>query len=182
MGMLFEKEYSFRGVHAERVIKLTAQFGEKSTLKLFASNVNVYTISPIVGFLYQRTPELDKTTNGEVTKIFPNELSNHLIDLKYSYQLIMLLDKKNESSFDERLNKAFRYYGNGSEQTLADEQLFEQYVRGGVDVLYEKLIENAINPEDYIKNLYDFMEEFNDRYNSVVTNDSIFELCSLARS
>lgn len=180
--MLFEKEYSFRGIHAEKVIKLTAQFDEKSTSKLFASNVNVYKIAPIIGFLYQRKAELDKTPNGETTKIFPNELSNHLTDLKYSYQLIMLLDKKNEASFDERLNKAFRYYGNESEQTLADEQLFEQYVRGGIDVLYEKLIENAINPDDYLKNLYDFMEEINDRYNSVVTSDSILELCRLARS
>ena len=181
--MLFEKEYSFRGIYAEKVIKLTAQFDEKTTSKLFSSNVNVYKTAPIVGFLYQRKPEINKMMQGEkTTKIFPNELSNHLIDLKYSYQLIMLLDKKNESSFDERLNKAFRFYGNESEQTLADEQLFESYVRGGVDVLYEKLIENALKPEDYIKRLYDFMEEFNDRYNAAVTSEDILDLCKLARS
>jgi len=176
--MLFDKEYTFYGIHAEKVRKLTFQFDEKNN-SIFLSNVNVYKTAPIIGFLYQRKAELDKTPEIKPTKIFLNEILNHLNDLKYSYQLIMLLDTKNESSFEERVNKAFRYYGNESEQTLADEQLFEQYVRGGIDVLYEKLIENAVNPEDYLKNLYDFMEEINDRYNSVITDDSILELCRL---
>ncbi len=176
--MLFDKEYTFYGIHAEKVRKLTFQFDKKNN-SIFLSNVNVYKTAPIIGFLYQRKAELDKTPEIKPTKIFLNEMLNHLNDLKYSYQLIMLLDTKNESSFEERVNKAFRYYGNESEQTLADEQLFEQYVRGGIDVLYEKLIENAVNPEDYLKNLYDFMEEINDRYNSVITDDSILELCRL---
>lgn len=179
--MLFEKEYSFRGIHAEKVNKLTAQFDSNGTAKLFTRNIDVYIIAPLIGFLYGRKVEIDKS-NNETTKIFPEQLSKEQTNLKYNYQLIMLLDKKNDTSFDERLNKAFRYYGNDSEQTLNDENLFEQYVRGGVDVLYEKLIERAIKAEDYIKNLYDFMEEFSERYNAAVTSDSIFELCRLARS
>ena len=66
------------------------------------------------------------------------------------------------------------------EEAKPDEELFEQYVRGGVDILYEKLIESATIPEDYIKNLYDFMEEFDDRYN--VSAEGISDLCNLARS
>lgn len=177
--MLFDKEYSFKGSHAEKVIKLTAQFGNNSTSKLFSRNIDVYNIAPLIGFLYGRKADIDKTS-GETTKIFPQQLSNELTNLKYNYQLIMLLDKKNEASFDERLNKAFRYYG--CEQTEADEKVFNNYVLGGVDVLYEKLMENATVSEDYIRNLYNFMEEFNERYNDAVSYDSIMELCKLARS
>lgn len=176
---MFDKEYSFRGLHAEKVIKLTAQFDANSAAKLFSRNIDVYMIAPLIGFLYGRKADLDKSSN-ENTKIFPQQLSNELTNLRYIYQLIMLLDKKYEPSFDERLNKAFRYYG--SEQAQVDEQLYEQYVLGGVDVLFEKLIENATVAEDYVKNLYDFMEEFNERYNKSVTSDSIIELCNLARS
>ena len=59
----------------------------------------------------------------------------------------------------------------------ADEERFDSYVRGGVDVLYEKLIEGATDPEDYINNLFEFVEEFQDRFNSEVSNDDILQLC-----
>lgn len=173
---MFDKEYSFRGKHAEKVIKLTSKFDENS--QLFARNFDVYMIAPIIGFLYGRKSVLDK--NGETTKIFPEILIREQPNLKFNYRLIMLLDKENERNFEERVNKAFRYYG--SEKAINDEELYELYVRGGIDVLYEKLIETANNSEDYLKNLYDFMEEIEERYNNTVTTDSILDLCRLARN
>ena len=56
----------------------------------------------------------------------------------FIYRLIMLLDKEHEADFNERINKAFRYYD--SEKAVVDEELFESYVRGGVDVLYENCL------------------------------------------
>jgi hypothetical protein len=181
MKMLFEKEYSFRGSHAEKVIKLTAQFDSNSSSKLFNRNIDVYIIAPLIGFLYGRKSEQDKSTN-DTTKIFPEQLVREQTLLKYNYQLIILLDKKNETSFDERLNKAFRYYGNNTDQTIADEQLYEQYVLGGVEILFEKLIDGSTTPEDYTKKLYDFMEEFDERYNNSISSEKILDLCALARS
>lgn len=175
---MFNKEYSFRGSHAEKVMQLTAQFDSTSSAKLFYRNIDVYLIAPIIGFLYGRKANIDKTSDS-TTKIFPQQLTNELTNLRYNYQLIVLLDAVNENSFDERLNKAFRYYD--SEESKEDEALYEQYVLGGVDILYEKLIENASTSEDYIEKLYDFLEEFDERYNQAITSDSIIELCNLAR-
>lgn len=173
---MFDKEYSFKGSHAERVVRLTAKFDQEN--QLFSRNFDVYTIAPIVGFLYGRKANLDK--GSETTKIFPDILMREQPNLKFNYMLIMLLERDNEPNFDERVNKAFRYYG--SEKAQSDERLFEQYVRGGVDVLYEKLIETASNSDDYLKNLYDFLEEFDERYNQSISTDSILDLCRLARS
>ena len=172
---MFDKEYSFRGTHAEKVIKLTAKFDE--TTSLFERNFDVYMMAPIVGFLYGRKADLDKSSD-ETTKIFPDILMREKDDLMFNYRLIMLLDRNNEPDLDKRIDKAFRLYG--KEEAKPDEELYEQYVRGGVDVLYEKLIKNATTPEEYITNLYDFMEEFDDRYN--VSAEGIADLCSLARS
>ena len=172
---MFDKEYSFRGRHAERVNKLTAKFDEST--KLFERNFDVYIMAPIVGFLYGRKADIDKSTD-ETTKIFTEMLMKEKPNLMFNYRLIMLLDKNNEPELEKRIDKAFRLYE--KEEAKPDEELFEQYVRGGVDILYEKLIENANSPEDYIKNLYDFMEEFDDRYN--VSAEGISDLCSLARS
>lgn len=173
---MFDKEYSFRGKHAEKVNKLTAKFDDEN--RLFTRNFDVYMVAPIIGFIYGRKEDLDKGT--ETTKIFPDILMKEQPNLKFNYRLIVLLDKENEPNFDERINKAFRYYG--SEQAKGDELLFEQYVRGGVDVLYEKLIETANSSDDYLKNLYDFLEEFDERYNQAISTDSILDLCRLARS
>ncbi len=173
---MFDKEYSFRGKHAERVIKLTSKFDNYN--QLFARNIDVYIIAPIVGFLYGRKADLDK--GAETTKIFAETLIKEQSNLKFNYRLIMLLDENNEPNLEERINKAFRYYS--SERSKNDEELYEQYVRGGVDVLYEKLIENAKNSNDYLKNLYDFLEEFEERYNQAISTESILDLCRLARS
>jgi hypothetical protein len=173
---MFDKEYSFRGTHAEKVIKLTAKFDKDN--QLFSRNFDVYMVAPIIGFLYGRKADLDKGV--ETTKIFPDILMREQQNLKFNFMLIMLLDKENESNFDERVNKAFRYYG--TEKAQSDEQLYDQYVRGGVDLLFEKLIESASNNEDYLKNLYDFLEEFDERYNQSISSDSILDLCRLARS
>lgn len=173
---MFDKEYSFRGAHAKKVIKLTAKFDSNN--QLFMRNYDIYVMAPIVGFLYGRKADLDK--EGETTKIFPDILIRGEADLKFNYRLIMLLDKNNELDLEERINKAFRQYDSPKAKT--DEELYDDYVRGGVDLLYEKLILNANNSDDYLKNLYDFMDEFNERYNQKVSTDSILDLCRLAKN
>ena len=175
---MFDKEYSFKGTHAEKVNKLTAKFDDKN--QLFKRNLDVYMMAPIVGFLYQRKSESNNGDGSQKpTKIFPQQLIENGDDLASTYRLIMLLDKKNAESIDERVDKAFRLFN--SPQAENDEKLYEQYVLGGVDVLYEKLIEPATNTEDYLKNLYDFMEEMDDRYNQSIDVDQISELCRLAK-
>ena len=175
---MFDKEYSFRGSHAEKVSRLTAEFDNKGN-KLFARNYDVYLIAPIVGFLYGVKADLDRD-GGKDTKIFPDILMKNKDDLLFNYRLIMLLDKNYESNIDDRVNKAFRYYGD--EKAKADEELYEQYVRGGVDKLYEKLIEAAKNSEDYLRNLYYFMDEVDDRYNRAISTESILDLCRLNKN
>ena len=49
------------------------------------------------------------------------------------------------------------------------------------NILYEKLIESATSTEDYLKNLYDFMEDMDDRYNQTIDADQISALCRLAK-
>ena len=85
----------------------------------------------------------------------------------------MLLDSSYESNEEERLDKAFRYIGKRPE----DEARFDEYVRGGIDVLYEKLIEGKGEPDDYVKRLYDFLEEIQERFNDDVDVDSLMALC-----
>ena len=172
---IFSGDYYFRGSHADKVTRLTSAFG-KTNKSLFNRNLDVYLLAPIVGFLYTRTADLE--SSSRTTNVLYDAMSKELTTLWFNYRLIMLLDKKHEPDFDKRVDKAFRIYG--KPQAVPDEERYEAYVRGGVDILYEKLIEPSNTEEDYLNNLFDFMEEFENRYGQ--NTDEIVDLCRLARS
>lgn len=175
---MFDKQYRFRGIHAYKVDRLTAVFETTSKAKLFSRNIDLYVNAPLIGFLYGRTAELDNTKNPATNEPYnENIMGDRVIysaeDLMFNFRLIMLLDKEYEPDENKRIDKAFRHMGKDPN----DEARFDSYVRGGIDVLYEKLIEDASEPEDYVSNLFEFVEDFQDRFNSDVSVDEVMKLC-----
>ncbi len=175
---MFDKQYRFRGRHAEEVDRLTGIFENNSKAKLFAKNVDIYINAPLIGFLYGRMSDIDDTKNPESGKayeqsVFDEQVIRYSEELIFNFRLIMLLDTHYESDPDKRIDKAFRYMG----EDPKDEEHFNSYVRGGIDVLYEKLIENSETPDDFVNHLYDFVEEFQDRFNKQVTGEDLVALC-----
>lgn len=139
---------------------------------------DVYANAPLIGFLYGRTADLDDTKNSETGQVYnQNVMGDRVIysgdELQYNFWLIMLLDANYEPDEEKRIDKAFRHYG----QDPADEERFDSYVRGGIDVLYEKLVEGENTPEAFANRLYEFIDEFNDRFNSEISTDDILQLC-----
>ena len=176
---MFDKQYRFKGRHAIRVDKLTSVFEPASKAKIFDRNIDIYTNAPLVGFLYRRLAEADDERNPEAGQIYnENVMGDRVIqskeELLFNFRLIMLLDFDYESEADKRINKAFRHMG----EDPADEERFDSYVRGGIDVLYEKLIEGANSPNDYIDNLYEFLDEFQERLNASINSDELLSLCA----
>lgn len=175
---MFDKQYRFKGRHALRVDQLTGAFDEISKAKLIDRNVDVYANAPLIGFLYGRTADLDDTKNPETGQVYNQSVMGDRViysseELQFNFRLIMLLDANYEPDVDKRIDKAFKHMG----EDPADEERFDSYVRGGVDVLYEKLIEGSNDSGDYINRLYEFIEEFNDRFNSEINPDDILKLC-----
>lgn len=175
---MFDKQYRFKGRHALRVDQLTGVFDELSKAKLIDRNVDVYANAPLIGFLYGRMADLDDTKNLETGQVYnQNVMGDRVIysssELQYNFWLIMLLDSNYEPDEEKRIDKAFRRYG----QDPVDEEHFDSYVRGGIDVLYEKLVEGENTPEAFANRLYEFVEEFNDRFNSEINRDDILQLC-----
>ena len=173
--MLFTKDYHFYGKHANAVKQLTAQFDKEH--KIFETNMAVYKLAAIVGFLYNRKANLDNTkTDGQVseTRIFAEKMIKERNNLEFTYRLIMLLDKDYEPDLDKRVNKAFRDYANEPQEDI---ERFEQYVRGGVEVLHEKIYVPSTQPEDYINNLYDLILDVESHWHDRISSENILELC-----
>ena len=52
-----------------------------------------------------------------------------------------------------------------------------KFVKKFIDVLYEKLVEGDSTPEAFANRLYEFIDEFNERFNSEISSDDILQLC-----
>ena len=162
---MFDKSnYQFTGKHGEIVKKLTQEIDEKSKFQIFKRNVDVLFIAPIVGFLWNRRSEKDTSQfdGDDNKKINFEQLSKNKDIINTNYQLIMLLHDKEKVSSEERLNRAFRY-GNKDKEKEECDRIFESYLLGGIEVLNEKILSNAVDINDYIANMYDFINEYNDR-------------------
>ena len=162
---MFDKQYRFRGSHAERVTKLTSQFESISGTKVFERNVDVLCDAPLIGFLYNRRADLDNTKNPTTNEVYnTNVMGDRVIysseEMLFNFRLIMLLDSAYEPDAQKRIDKAFRMH------TPED-------VRGGVDVLYEKLVEGATSTDDFVNRLSDFVTDFEERFNEDISDDEM---------
>jgi len=99
--------------------------------------------------------------------ILKDQMINAKDNLVFNMQLILLLDKDYEPDEEKRIDKAFRHFGKDEK----DFELFESYVLGGIEVLYQKLIENAGKSDDFIDKLTSFTDEINSRYYSEIDKD-----------
>ena len=174
---MFENDYVFKGKHANMVTRLTSEIDSETKFKLFDRNVDVLIIAPIVGFLYGRTARRDESVQTDnVKKINYQQMSNEADNLKFNYQLIMLLHEKDKIEIEQRLNRAFRYTKDSPEIEECY-KIYEQYILGGIEVLDEKLLVDATNVDDYINNIYNFINDYNDRYNKTISEEDILKLC-----
>lgn len=168
MADLFKSQVRFYGKHGQYLEALTpgnekvndASLPDIQKNKyLFSTVVDIYAVAPLVGYLYQRKAPRD---GGDSNKnIFEGALANHYDKLMFTYQLLMILDKGSEPDLNERIRRAF----NANDALVAKGmEVFNDYARGGIEVLYENLIESAATPEDLARNLVDFIDDYNDKF------------------
>ena len=168
MAELFRSQVRFFGKHGQYLEALTPSNDKAKQRELpdieknkylFDTVVDVYAIAPLVGFLYQRKAERD---GGESNKnIMEGALATHYDKLIFSYELLMILDKSSEPDLNERIRRAFQA---NDELTASGLAVFNDYARGGIEVLYEELIASASSPESLANNLIDFVDDFNDKF------------------
>ncbi|SJZ77853.1 hypothetical protein [Selenihalanaerobacter shriftii] len=166
---MFEKSFSFSGKHANYVKDLV----DLDEANLLNRNIDVFILAPVIGFLYGRTAERD---NGNTTtKIFTEQLLREQTKINFVYRLIMLLGGEDSLSVADKMDRAFRESDEG-EALERNMEIFESYLLGGVEYLHEKLYEENLNREDYINNLYEFVNDFNSDLESRVENEDISEI------
>ena len=114
---MFERDYNFKGKHANIVTQLTTEIDSDTKFKLFERNIDVLIIAPIVGYLYGKMSKRDDEgpATDNVKKINFDQMNRESKTLNFNYELIMLLHNKDKLSIEDRLDNAFRY-NSGTEE------------------------------------------------------------------
>ena len=176
---MFDKEISFTGKHAIYLRQLAkGNTTDKNSLQkewVFQYNYEVLLAAPMIGFLRSRKSQKD-TSTSVTNKIFSDVLNKIRDDLELNYRLIMLLDNKDKIPVEERLNRAFRYDRDLEKRKPGDE-IFWDYVRGGIEILYEEFVEKTGSEEENIQHLYEFIEKFQFVHLTQLDTDAIYKLC-----
>lgn len=175
--MMFDKQFRFTGTHADKVAALLNEIDDTGA-SLFDSAMRLYLTAAKVGFIYKQKGE--KNSNSQVPgfdkSIFAEQMLKIQEECKWILRMILLLDESYEPDKEKRLDKAFRELGKDEN----DLKLFERYMLGGVDVLYEKLIKDTTSSTDFLNNVFFFIDDYNEIVNDGLTGDVILELCEKA--
>ncbi len=175
---LFSRTVTITGKHAVYMKALTNKFDTNLKQGFFKRNLDVYLIAPIVGKIYNRKADPDYSIE-EDTKIFLEQLNGEIENLFFNYRLIVFLEDRSNTDIEERCNRAFRYDKNMEKRSYGD-KVYNSYVLGGIEFLYEKLIGNDTNTDILIENSFNFMDEYNELYKEDYEISKLFELCNLS--
>lgn len=160
--MFFDREYVFKGKHAQYVIELKNA--------IFNRNIDVLILAPVIGLVYDRKSTVDYSEefSNTTTKIFAEQMTNENEKILFNYRLCMLLSDENNEQ--EKIENAFKYYtGNDAEHLEIFERnikIYNSYILGGVEVLYELLLKGNKefngdpNNEAYRKKVISDVTEF----------------------
>ncbi len=157
---MFENDINLYGKHATYIKYLV------NDAKIYLRYVDVYMNAAVLGFLNGKKSNKDNTSNDQA-RIYADALVREKRNLDFIYRLIMLLDDTDNPYEEEKVNKAFRYDSQIKTEKDKDNLnnnllIFNSYVLGGIEFLFEKYTNGCSNRDDYIDRIFDNTMEFKD--------------------
>lgn len=165
------KSYSFTGKHAKYMELLVGEDKDNPDVfhpKFFERNIDVMFAAALVGFRQNTLGKIDSFGNVEKRTINVEQILKNAKTIQFLYRLIVLLNKVDNASTEDKLKTAFGQNTeivddgeNRQTQTtldLQEERLFFDYILGGIEYLYDNLINNGNS--DPIENIHQLIQDF----------------------
>jgi len=171
---MFENDYTINGIYATHLKYLV------NDAKVFTRYIDVYMNAAIIGFLHGRSDKKDNSSQDRA-RIYADAFATERLNCDFIYRLIMLLDGTTELSTQQRLDRAFRDDSQKeSEYTKVvhakNMDLFNSYVLGGIEELYEQFTNGATSRDDYINRIYDVTVKFKEEMEGIDYESKLKEL------
>lgn len=156
----FKKAYDFRGKHARMVSELWEKNNYEHTY--FKRLLDVYIMGAVLGIRLDRKAEPDYAPVEERT-IYLEQMLGAKDELDFIMQMMLMLDDTGNKSADECIRCAFKG-AESKEEFERYNKMFESYMLGGVEELYERLVleggENSGVGDDKTKDMMELFERF----------------------
>lgn len=144
----FRKDVVITGQHAVMCDDMWSQNDIKHSF--FKRLVDLYTIAPVIGLRMHHRSAADTYLDHKRT-VQLGQIMTRRDDLMTIMQMVLLLDQSRNLSAEERVDRTFRG-PKDQEEFDADVDLFNSYVRGGIEILHKELIARALGVEDKYTN------------------------------
>ncbi len=171
---MFTTNYRVEGKHATYIKFLNAFTRnldkEANVAGIFDIAVNVYLVAPLIGAAYNLRAQVDRQSEDSLN-ILADQILKRQDKFETVYRLVMLSEKSANYTADERIERAFKD-DEIPEKSNANMDLFHEYMRGGVEWLYDHITEGASTQNDYLEKVKDVV--------SLYAED--FELASMTGS
>ncbi|MBD5104172.1 MAG: hypothetical protein HDT47_04820 [Ruminococcaceae bacterium] len=155
---MFSSDIYIKGKHASW-LKFLSEKTEKNDKSekvagVFKRDIDVYLTAAIVGLNYGLRRDADNNTDK--AKIHIDTVHKEQNNLTFVFRIVMLVDNSTSLSADEKIERAFR-----KPDTPENMDLFNSYVRGGIEWLYEQFSEGATTKDDYLAKIYQIVDSYN---------------------
>lgn len=178
---MFDKDFKITGKHANYWKDLCELAGnvpdrdQHANFKIFKAYVDAYVTCPIIGFVYNRKGAIDNSVQGDAGMLAAAVIK-HASELKYVYQIIMLLDTDSEPDKDKRIYRAFNLSEEKPEgKALVAENMavFNAYFLGGLEVLHEEFVDECLDRDAYLQKMYTFSKNFYESQDGAAIEEAI---------
>lgn len=141
---LFKKEFEFTGKHARMVSELWVRDDPEHSF--FTRLIDLYVAAAVVGFRAGHSVGAEYS-NVEPKSIFPEQMIKAKEDLEFILQMMLLLENEDKGREDENIKRAFKGIDT-KEELDSVQKYFNDYVRGGVERLYDMLVVRNPEPDE----------------------------------
>ncbi len=155
---MFTTDIFVRGKHAT-YLKYLSKKTEKNDRKekvagVFERAIDVYMTAPIIGLVYGLRRE-EFEPNSDTVKIFTETVNREQLNLVSIYRTVLLVDNSRGLTADEKIEQAFK-----TPDTPENMKIFNAYLRGGIEWLYEQITTGAVTRDEYLAKIYEIVGNF----------------------
>lgn len=149
---MFNSDYVFYGEHATYAKFLCKERGveREDGVNVFDKVIDLLKVAPLVGICKGRyVPQRDTTSEHKDDKssILLAQIDRERRNLMIIYRLVMLSNPLSSSSDKDKVDQALRF-DNTPDSENPNMDIFDGYVRGGIEYLYESFRNAPLGSEN----------------------------------
>lgn len=161
--------------NSDLVIRRNKEYFKKLNELLKIDYIDSYMIGGLLGYKYKRTVEMfdEKEDDQNDISIPRSVLNKRMRKLEFLWSLVYLLEHQDKEKDMEYFNKVFESNDDSSSSQVTSfmsidrVRLFHKYALGGVEYLFEKIVDRSINEyldyeiciDELIKGIEDYGED-----------------------